>query len=170
MLFGAAGFAMTAVSHSNLIQLLAISAAFVGMLSSTPIIQNLPGTFLRGNAVAAGIGIFNTIGQFGGFVAPYIIGITKEQSGSYAAGIMIIAAGLVIGALIVVALSHTLAPKFMAPLNGNLFEKWTTRLAGALQAVAAHRGYSAFDAPEPQPDACPYVIPAVTHVDGTGRP
>jgi MFS transporter, ACS family, tartrate transporter len=101
MLFGAAGFAMTAVSHSNLIQLLAISAAFVGVLSSTPIIQNLPGTFLRGNAVAAGIGIFNTIGQFGGFVAPYIIGITKEQSGSYAAGIMIIAAGLVIGALIV---------------------------------------------------------------------
>jgi hypothetical protein len=36
---------------------------------------------------------------------------------------MIISAGLVIGALIVVALSHTLAPKFMAPLNGNLFEK-----------------------------------------------
>jgi ACS family tartrate transporter-like MFS transporter len=70
MLFGAAGFAMTAVSHSNLIQLLAISAAFVGVLSSTPIIQNLPGTFLRGDAVAAGIGIFNTIGQFGGFVAP----------------------------------------------------------------------------------------------------
>jgi MFS transporter, ACS family, tartrate transporter len=117
MLFGAAGFAMTAVSHSNLIQLLAISAAFVGVLSSTPIIQNLPGTFLRGNAVAAGIGIFNTIGQFGGFVAPYIIGITKEQSGSYAAGIMIIAAGLVIGALIVVALSHMLAPKFIAPLS-----------------------------------------------------
>jgi hypothetical protein len=36
---------------------------------------------------------------------------------------MIIAGGLVIGALIVVALSHTLAPKFIAPLNGNLFGK-----------------------------------------------
>jgi nitrate/nitrite transporter NarK len=54
-------------------------------------------------AVAAGLGIFNTIGQFGGFVAPYIIGITKENSGSYAAGMLIIAAGLGIGSLIVVA-------------------------------------------------------------------
>jgi ACS family tartrate transporter-like MFS transporter len=102
---------MTAVSHSNLIQLLAISAAFVGVLSSTPIIQNLPGTFLRGNAVAAGLGIFNTIGQFGGFVAPSIIGITKENSGSYAAGMLIIAAGLGIGSLIVVAHSRALAPR-----------------------------------------------------------
>jgi hypothetical protein len=51
---------------------------------------NIPGTFLRGNAVAAGLGIFNRIGQFGGFVAPYIIG----SWGSYASGMMIIAAGL----------------------------------------------------------------------------
>jgi ACS family tartrate transporter-like MFS transporter len=125
---------MTAVSHSKLIQLLAISAAFVGVLSSTPIIQNLPGTFLRGNAVAAGIGIFNTIGQFGGFVAPYIIGITKEQSGSYAAGIMIIAAGLVIGALIVVALSHTLVSKFMAPLNGRPLREIDDPAPGSIAA------------------------------------
>jgi nitrate/nitrite transporter NarK len=55
---------------------------------------NIPGTFLRGNAVAAGLGIFNRIGQFGGFVAPYIIGITRDDSGSYASGMMIIAAGL----------------------------------------------------------------------------
>jgi MFS transporter, ACS family, tartrate transporter len=75
------------------------------------IVHNLPGTFLRGNAVAAGLGIFNTIGQFGGFVAPYIMGITKEQSGSYAAGMMISAAGLGIGALIVLAPSRAPAPR-----------------------------------------------------------
>jgi hypothetical protein len=62
------------------------------MNCSLPILTS--GTFLRGNAVAAGLGIFNTIGQFGGFVAPYIIGITNENSGSYASGMMIIAAGL----------------------------------------------------------------------------
>jgi ACS family tartrate transporter-like MFS transporter len=111
MLFGAAGFAVTAVSHSNLTQLLALSAAFVGQSCTLPIVHNLPGTFLRGNAVAAGLGIFNTIGQFGGFVAPYIIGIAKEQSGDYAAGMMIIATGLCIGALIVLAHSGALAPR-----------------------------------------------------------
>jgi MFS transporter, ACS family, tartrate transporter len=114
MLFGAAGFAVTAVSHSNLTQLFALSAAFVGVFCTLPIVHNLPGTFLRGNAVAAGLGIFNTIGQFGGFVAPYIIGITKEQSGGYAAGMMISAAGLGIGALIVLAHSRAL----VSPPNG----------------------------------------------------
>jgi hypothetical protein len=52
------------------------------------------GRSIRGNAEAGRDGIFNTIGQFGGFVAPYIIGITNENSGSYASGMMIIAAGL----------------------------------------------------------------------------
>jgi MFS transporter, ACS family, tartrate transporter len=111
MLFGAAGFAVAAISHSSLIQLLALSAAFVGGSCSLPIVHNLPGMFLSGNAVAAGLGIFNTIGQFGGFVAPYIIGIAKEQSGGYAAAMMIIAAGLGIGAFIVVAHSRVLAPR-----------------------------------------------------------
>jgi MFS transporter, ACS family, tartrate transporter len=111
MLFSGAGFAVTAVSHSNLTQLFALSAAFVGVFCTLPIVHNLPGTFLRGNAVAAGVGIFNTIGQFDGFVAPYIIGITKEQSGSYAAGMMISAAGLGFGALIVLAHSRALAPR-----------------------------------------------------------
>jgi MFS transporter, ACS family, tartrate transporter len=111
MLFSAAGFAIAAVSPSNLTELLALSAAFIGLFCCLPIVHNIPGTFLRGNAVAAGLGIFNTIGQFGGFVAPYIIGITKENSGSYAAGMLIIAAGLGIGSLIVVAHSRALAPR-----------------------------------------------------------
>jgi len=109
MLFGAAGFTVAAVSHSNLTQLLALSAAFIGLFCSLPIVHNIPATFLRGGAAAAGLGIFNTIGQFGGFAAPYVIGITKQQSGSYAAGMMIIAAGLCIGTFIVVAHSRALA-------------------------------------------------------------
>jgi ACS family tartrate transporter-like MFS transporter len=111
MLFSAAGFAIAAVSLSNLTELLALSAAFIGLFCCLPIVHNIPGMFLRGNAVAAGLGIFNTIGQFGGFVAPYIIGITKESSGSYAAGMMIIAAALGIGSLIVVAHSQALSPR-----------------------------------------------------------
>jgi MFS transporter, ACS family, tartrate transporter len=109
MLFSAAGFAVAAISHSNLIQLLGLSAAFIGLFCSQPIVHNIPGTFLRGSAVAAGLGIFNTIGQFGGFVAPYIIGVAKEQSGSYAPGMMIVAAGLGIGVVIGVAHSRTLS-------------------------------------------------------------
>jgi nitrate/nitrite transporter NarK len=110
MLFSAAGFAAAAVSESNLTQLLALSAAFIGVFCCLPIVHNIPGTFLCGDAAAAGLGIFNMIGQFGGFVAPYIIGITRERSGSYAAGMFIIAAALVIGAIIVVAHSRALAP------------------------------------------------------------
>jgi ACS family tartrate transporter-like MFS transporter len=111
MFVSAAGFAVAAVSHSNLTQLLALSVTFMGLFCCLPIVHNIPATFLRGSAVAAGLGIFNTIGQFGGFVAPYIIGIAKERSGSYAAGMMIIAAGLGIGVTIVFAHSRALAPR-----------------------------------------------------------
>jgi ACS family tartrate transporter-like MFS transporter len=117
MLFSAAGFAMAAISPSNLTELLTLSAAFIGLFCCLPIVHNIPGTFLRGNAVAAGLGIFNTIGQFGGLVAPYMIGITKEYSGSYAAGMMIIAAGLGIGTLIVVAHSRALVPIATTPFR-----------------------------------------------------
>jgi ACS family tartrate transporter-like MFS transporter len=86
----------------------------MGLFCCLPIVHNIPATFLRGSAAAAGLGIFNTIGQFGGFVAPYIIGIAKEQSGSYAAGMMIIAAGLGIGVAIVFAHNRALAPHRIA--------------------------------------------------------
>jgi len=52
MLFGAAGFTVAAVSHSNLTQLLALSAAFIGLFCSLPIVHNIPATFLRGGAAA----------------------------------------------------------------------------------------------------------------------
>ena len=42
------------------------------MNCSLPIVLTFPETFLCGNAVAAGVGISNTIGQLGLFVAPYI--------------------------------------------------------------------------------------------------
>jgi ACS family tartrate transporter-like MFS transporter len=109
MLFSAAGFAVAAVAPSTLVSLLALSAAYIGVFCALPVIHNLPASFLRGNAAAAGLGIFNTIGQFGGFVAPYAIGVAKEQTGNYSAGMMLIAAGLGIGAGIVLGHSRALA-------------------------------------------------------------
>ena len=75
---------------------------FLPTSPSVPPALKRPRHLRRGNAIAADLGIFNTIGQFRGFVAPYIIG--RENSGSYASGMMI--TGLGIGALIVVARSR----------------------------------------------------------------
>jgi len=55
MFVSAAGFVVAAVSHSNLTQLLALSATFMGLFCCLPIVHNIPGTFLRGSAVAAGL-------------------------------------------------------------------------------------------------------------------
>ena len=73
---------------------LAVYAAFGAFFS-------LPSSFLRGTAAAGGIGLFNTIGSFGGFFGPSLFGVLKQGSGDYATGMAAAAFGLVLAALIV---------------------------------------------------------------------
>jgi hypothetical protein len=47
---------------------------------------------------AAGIAVVNSVGNLAGFVAPYLIGWSKDATGSAAVGMYAIAVGLVVGA------------------------------------------------------------------------
>jgi ACS family tartrate transporter-like MFS transporter len=42
----------------------------------------LPSTLLRGAAAAAGIAFINSLGNTGGFVGPYVLGVLKDSTGS----------------------------------------------------------------------------------------
>jgi ACS family tartrate transporter-like MFS transporter len=108
MLFTATGFAVASVAQSGLVGLIAISAAWIGQLSCLPIVHNLPGSFLRGPAAAAGLGVFNMVGQLGGFAGPYIIGAAKEYTGTYASAMMFFSLSLVLCALIVLAVGRSI--------------------------------------------------------------
>jgi hypothetical protein len=63
----------------------------MGILAAFPVFWSIPGTFLAGTAAAGGIALINCIGNLAGFVAPYMIGWLKTQTGSLAAGLYMVA-------------------------------------------------------------------------------
>jgi len=65
----------------------------------------MPTLFLSGPAAAAGIATINSIGNLGGFVGPFMIGLIKEHSGSYTWGLWFVAGLLVLSSLTVLLLS-----------------------------------------------------------------
>ena len=67
----------------------------------------IPSSFLQGAGAAGAIAMINSIGNVGGFVGPYALGYIREATGSYNAGILLMAGSLVISALLVISLKKT---------------------------------------------------------------
>jgi ACS family tartrate transporter-like MFS transporter len=68
---------------------------------------------LSGAAVACGVAVFNSIGNIGGFLGPYLIGATKEATGSYAPSMIVIAIDLMVSALMLFLLGRKMTPQAM---------------------------------------------------------
>jgi ACS family tartrate transporter-like MFS transporter len=66
----------------------------------TPLLT-LPSSFLKGRSMAAGIGAMNTVGMMGGFLGPWVMGIVKDHTGDYRAGLIALALPSVVGAVLV---------------------------------------------------------------------
>jgi D-galactonate transporter len=106
-LAGAAGLlAATAYAHDTVLALAALSLATAGILTTFPIFWSLPTALLAGTAAAAGIALINSVGNLAGFVSPYLVGAIRDATGSTAAGMMLLAASLVLGALLVLAVGR----------------------------------------------------------------
>ena len=56
----------------------------------TPLLA-LPGTFLKGRSMAAGIAAMNTVGMMGGFIGPWAMGLVKDHTGEYRMGLAALA-------------------------------------------------------------------------------
>lgn len=95
-----AGNAVTVVSV-----ILALTLVNCGISASKPPLWSMPTLFLSGSAAAAGIATINSIGNLGGFVGPFMIGVIKEHTGSFTWGLYFVAALLVLSSLIVLLLS-----------------------------------------------------------------
>jgi cyanate permease len=59
---------------------------------------------LGGTAAAAGIALINSIGNLGGAVGPSIMGWLRQGTNSYSAGLLVLAAALVLEAILVMSL------------------------------------------------------------------
>jgi ACS family tartrate transporter-like MFS transporter len=69
----------------------------------TPLLA-LPGTFLKGRSMAAGIAAMNTLGMMGGFLGPWAMGLVKDHTGEYRMGLVGLVVPCLVGAGLVVSL------------------------------------------------------------------
>jgi MFS family permease len=77
-------------------RLLALTVALVGVSSARAVFWTIPPRFLTGAAAAGGLAFINSVGTLGGFFGPFTMGWLKDVTGSFNAGLMLMALILVI--------------------------------------------------------------------------
>ena len=101
MLMTAIGFWMSAYfSASIALSLFGLTMAAVGILSASTVLwANLARIYI-GGAAAVGFATINSIGNLGGFVSPYMLGLITDATGSTVLGMYAIAASIAISGLL----------------------------------------------------------------------
>ncbi|WP_445168191.1 MFS transporter [Mycolicibacterium sp. Dal123E01] len=95
---------------SPLLVMIPVSITAMGVFSAIPSFWALPARFLTGAAAAGGIGLINSIGNLGGFAAPYATGALNQFTGSDKAGMWAVGVIMLVSAVVVVALRATPEP------------------------------------------------------------
>lgn len=83
-------------SHDGSLVLFRLAASGIA-----PTFWPLPTAMLTGSAAAGGIALINSVGNLGGFLGPYAMGLVRDATGSFPLGLLAIAMGSVIGGLVV---------------------------------------------------------------------
>jgi MFS transporter, ACS family, tartrate transporter len=78
----------------------------MGQSSTGPCFWSLPTAMLSGTAAAGGIALINALGNLGGFFGPYVFGLVRDHTGSFSYGLLAIAVGPLVSAIIVWTLGH----------------------------------------------------------------
>ena len=101
MLITAVGFWMSAYFSANISQsLFGLTMAAVGILSASTVFwANLARIYI-GGAAAVGFATINSIGNLGGFVSPYMLGLITDSTGSPVLGMYAITASIVISGIL----------------------------------------------------------------------
>lgn len=120
LLLAASAFAVAGVMHADTIVLATLTFGYLFFYSAYGPFFSLPSTFLRGAAAAGGLGLFNTFGALGGFFGPSLFGVLKERNGDYATGLAAAAIGLVLAALIVLAVGRAMTPRRILVANAKV--------------------------------------------------
>ena len=87
----------------------AVPALAVGLfflLGVHGVFWTMPAALLSGAAAAAGIAMINSIGNLGGFVGPYLVGLVKDATGSTDGGLIVLAAILIVGSITALVVAH----------------------------------------------------------------
>lgn len=95
----ALGFGMIATQMGNVPGMVAgATVAYAGVLGGLPVFWTVPARMLSPAASAVGIAIVASVGNLGGFAAPFMVGQVSAATGGLAGGFWIIGALMALGA------------------------------------------------------------------------
>jgi D-galactonate transporter len=95
--------ASTLFSGQLIISMICLTVATSSVWVAYTIFWTLPSQHLKGDAAAGGIALINTIGLMGGFFSPTIMGYANTVTGSTQAGLLVMAALLLLGSILLAA-------------------------------------------------------------------
>jgi len=82
-----------------------ITVTACAIFAALPVFWTLPSQLLTGAGAATGIALINTIGNLGGFAAPFITGAMNEATGSYRAPMFVVGGFLMLSAILVMSMT-----------------------------------------------------------------
>lgn len=108
--------ALSMTSPTTTVAVITVTASAI--FAALPVFWTLPARLLSGAGAATGIALINTIGNFGGFAAPYITGALKDATGSYKAPMFVVGGFLLLSAALVMSIAVKRGP--VAAEDGSL--------------------------------------------------
>jgi len=100
-LFAAAGWILTATSGDPMLQFMGIVMASSGAFAAMVIFWTTPDRAISLRARALGIAVINATGMTGAALGPLLMGMMKDLTGNFNAGIFMVAGFLVLGAFVI---------------------------------------------------------------------
>ena len=92
----AVGLVVSITPGSFLIAMGGLTLGLIGVTAARAVFWTIPTRFLTGVAAAGGLAFINMIGTTGGFFGPALMGWLKDETGSFQAGLLVMAAIMVV--------------------------------------------------------------------------
>jgi ACS family tartrate transporter-like MFS transporter len=99
-LAGAAGLTAAAFLRAPAAELAALSLAAVGIWGTLGPFWAMSAEILSGTGAAAGIALINSVGNLGGFLGPYLVGLVRKETDSFALALLALAVWPLLGCVV----------------------------------------------------------------------
>jgi ACS family 4-hydroxyphenylacetate permease-like MFS transporter len=107
------GWLMVIFGDASVVRVFGLIFVNVGILTALPILWTLPGSLLSAAARPAGMGLISALGQFGSVTAPAVMGVFKDLTKDFDAGLYYVATCLA-GSMLLVSILPKIRPRAAA--------------------------------------------------------
>lgn len=109
MALAAIGIAAAALVEDPVLTMVCLTLSAIGVYASSPVFWTLAPNFLTGPSAAVGIAFINSVAALGAFVAPWLLGLIKDATGSFSYGLLMLAGIVAVGSFLVLSIKHDMA-------------------------------------------------------------